>query len=122
MNAISLTGRVVLVTSRRAALNASCDRDARRGRPEVAHKETLQMTRAHAEPRGEMLDRALVEKAVVDQAQGARNRRGHAGLPGAVSGRHLRHGRKPSISAAAADATKNTFWESAWVPWQIGRQ
>jgi hypothetical protein len=33
----------------------------------------------------------------------------HAGLPGAVSGRHLRHGRKPIRSAAAALGTKKMF-------------
>jgi hypothetical protein len=46
----------------------------------------------------------------------------HAGLPGAVSGRHLRHGRKPNRSAAAALGTKKIFAWRACTLGHIGRQ
>jgi hypothetical protein len=46
----------------------------------------------------------------------------HAGLPGAVSGRHRRQGRKPARSAAAAVGKNNTFADFAGRTGQTGRQ
>ena len=45
-----------------------------------------------------------------------------AGLPGAVSGRQRRHGRKPARSAAAAVRKNTTFFECAGRAGQVGRQ
>ena len=45
-----------------------------------------------------------------------------AGLPGAVSGRQRRQGRKPARSAAAADGKNTTFSDRAGRTGQIGRQ
>ena len=46
----------------------------------------------------------------------------HAGLPGAVSGRQRRHGRKPALSAAAGQAKKRTFRRAGRRAGQPGRQ
>jgi hypothetical protein len=46
----------------------------------------------------------------------------HAGLPGAVSGRQRRQGRKPALSAAAAVGKKTTFSDRAGFTGQVGRQ
>jgi hypothetical protein len=45
-----------------------------------------------------------------------------AGLPGAVSGRQRRHGRKPARSAAAAVGKNTTFLDFAGLTGQTGRQ
>jgi hypothetical protein len=45
-----------------------------------------------------------------------------AGVPGAASGRHRRHGRKPARSAAAAVGKKTTFRDLAGFTGQVGRQ
>ena len=46
----------------------------------------------------------------------------HAGVPGAVSGRQRRHGRKPARSAAAAVAKNMTFLDCAGFTGHVGRQ
>ncbi len=46
----------------------------------------------------------------------------HAGVPGAVSGRHRKHGRKPARSAAAAVGKKTTLDDLAGLTGQMGRQ
>jgi hypothetical protein len=46
----------------------------------------------------------------------------HAGVPGTVSGRHRRQGRKPARSAAAAVGKKTTFRDLAGFTGQMGRQ
>jgi len=45
-----------------------------------------------------------------------------AGVPGAVSGRHRRHGRNPASSAAAAHGKNRTFSRFGVRAGQIGRQ
>jgi len=45
-----------------------------------------------------------------------------AGVPGAVSGRHRRHGRNPARSAAAAVGKKTTLRDLAGFTGQVGRQ
>src|SRR2546427_316883 len=46
----------------------------------------------------------------------------HAGVPGAVSGRQRRQGRKPARSAAAAVGKKTTLRDRAGFTGQVGRQ
>ena len=46
----------------------------------------------------------------------------HAGVPGAVSGRHRKQGRKPARSAAAAVGKKTTLRDLAGFTGQVGRQ
>ena len=46
----------------------------------------------------------------------------HAGVPGDVSGRHRRHGRKPADSAAAEHAKNRTFLRMGVRAGQTGRQ
>ena len=46
----------------------------------------------------------------------------YAALPGAVSGRHRRQGRKPAVSAAAAVGKKITLGDRAGRTGQTGRQ
>jgi len=46
----------------------------------------------------------------------------HAGVPGAVSGRHRKHGRKPARSAAAAVGKNTTLRDLAGLTGQVGRQ
>ena len=46
----------------------------------------------------------------------------HAGVPGAASGRHRKHGRKPARSAAAAVGKKMTLRDMAGFTGQVGRQ
>jgi hypothetical protein len=46
----------------------------------------------------------------------------HAGVPGAVSGRQRKQGRKPARSAAAAVAKKTTLRDRAGFTGQVGRQ
>ncbi len=46
----------------------------------------------------------------------------HAGVPGAVSGRHRKQGRKPAPSAAAAVGKKTTLRDLAGFTGQVGRQ
>jgi hypothetical protein len=46
----------------------------------------------------------------------------HAGLPGAVSGRQRKQGRKPARSAAAADGKNTTFSERGGRTGHTGRQ
>ena len=46
----------------------------------------------------------------------------HAGLPGADSGRHRRHGRKPASAAAPAVGKYRTFFRAEVRAGQIGRQ
>jgi len=46
----------------------------------------------------------------------------HAGVPGAVSGRHRRHGRNPARSAAAAVGKNTTFFDCAGFTGHVGRQ
>ena len=46
----------------------------------------------------------------------------HAGVPGAVSGRHRRHGRNPARSAAAAVGKNTTFLDLAGFTGHVGRQ
>jgi hypothetical protein len=45
-----------------------------------------------------------------------------AGVPGADSGQHRKHGRNPARSAAAALGKKHTFVDRAGLTGQIGRQ
>jgi len=45
-----------------------------------------------------------------------------AGVPGAVSGRHRKHGRKPARSAAAAVGKNTTLRDLAGFTGQVGRQ
>ena len=45
-----------------------------------------------------------------------------AGVPGAASGRHRRHGRNPARSAAAAVGKKTTFFDFAGLTGHVGRQ
>jgi hypothetical protein len=46
----------------------------------------------------------------------------HAGVPGAVSGRHRKHGRNPARSAAAAVGKNATLRDFAGSTGQVGRQ
>jgi hypothetical protein len=46
----------------------------------------------------------------------------HAGVPGAVSGRHRKQGRNPARSAAAAVGKKTTLRDWAGFTGQVGRQ
>ena len=46
----------------------------------------------------------------------------HAGVPGAVSGRHRKHGRNPARSAAAAVGKNTTFFDFAGFTGHVGRQ
>lgn len=46
----------------------------------------------------------------------------HAGVPGAVSGRHRKHGRNPARSAAAAVGKNTTFVDFAGLTGHVGRQ
>jgi hypothetical protein len=46
----------------------------------------------------------------------------HAGVPGAVSGRHRKQGRNPARSAAAAVGKKTTLRDLAGFTGQMGRQ
>ena len=46
----------------------------------------------------------------------------HAGVPGAVSGRHRKHGRNPARSAAAAVGKNTTFFDLAGFTGHVGRQ
>lgn len=46
----------------------------------------------------------------------------HAGVPGADSGRHRRHGRNPARSAADAVGKKTTLRDFAGFTGQVGRQ
>jgi hypothetical protein len=46
----------------------------------------------------------------------------HAASSGAVSGRHLRHGRNPASCAAAADVKNSMFSRRGVRAGQIGRQ
>jgi hypothetical protein len=45
-----------------------------------------------------------------------------AGVPGAASGRHRRHGRNPARSAAAAVGKNRTFFDFAGLTGHVGRQ
>jgi hypothetical protein len=45
-----------------------------------------------------------------------------AGVPGAVSGRQRKQGRKPARSAAAAVGKKTTLRDRAGLTGQVGRQ
>ena len=46
----------------------------------------------------------------------------HAGVPGADSGRHRKHGRNPARSAAAAVGKNTTFLDCAGLTGHVGRQ
>ena len=49
-------------------VNSSRDRHARGSRAQMPTKQALEMTRAHAELVGELIDAVRVEKPVIDQS------------------------------------------------------
>ena len=76
-----------------------------RRRPDVRHEQAVELARTDPQPRGERVDRARVERAVVDERERAADDGGRAeprrGARGGL-GRQRRHGRKPASAAAAA--------------------
>ena len=84
-----------------------------------------QLALADAEASGQYVDIGLVQRSVLDQAQGARYRIRRA-APSAEIGRGFRPaaqaGRKPASCAAAAVGKKMTFFDSGVRAGQIGRQ
>jgi hypothetical protein len=74
----------------------------------------------------QVLDAIAIERAIFNQSKGSRStvvrEPFHAGENGAVSGRHLRHGRKPAASAEAADGKNITFLARAGRTGQTGLQ
>ncbi len=83
-------------------------------------EEPAQMSGRHPQRIREVLDAlAVVDRNARETVAAAPC---HAGVPGAVSGRHRKQGRKPARSAAAAVGKKTTLRDLAGFTGQVGRQ
>ena len=78
-----------------------------RRRADVLDEQPMQVSGTDADPRGEFIHRRRVEHAFVNQPSARLTMAdvpSQAGVPGAASGRHRKHGRNPASAADAAVA------------------